>query len=225
MNDFLLDQEGIARLVLAVVLGAAVGFERERRGRAAGLRTMILVCLGTTVAVLVSERLAAAPPGSVRSDPSRIPAGILTGIGFLGGGVILKLGDVIRGVTTAAAIWFVAAIGIAVGGGHYALALTATVLGLAVLTVLQVPERLIRNEVQRQVRLVVTLESADAVWVEARRLLTERGVRIVDFRGEEDIAQGTSCLLLRVRTHEAFTGYDTMRDLARLDGVTRVHWE
>jgi putative Mg2+ transporter-C (MgtC) family protein len=221
-----MEWDGAARLGLAVLLGGLIGFERERRGRPAGLRTMILVCLGTTLAMLVSERLSSVPDDQgTRADPTRIAAGIVTGIGFLGGGVILKLGDVIRGVTTAASIWFVAALGIAIGDRQYVLALTATILALGVLTVLRVPERLIKNEVQRRVRLVVATDAADAAWTESRRLLAEHGIRIVDFRGEEDVVRGTRSLLFRVRTDQALSGYDALRDLARLDGITQVHWE
>ena len=109
------------QIFAAVVLGGAIGFEREVAGREAGLRTMILVCLGSTLVMVVSERLSA-EGGSVlfRVDPTRIGAGIVTGIGFVGGGVILKQRNLIRGVTTAAAIWFVAGLGIAIGVGSTA---------------------------------------------------------------------------------------------------------
>src|SRR5438874_967575 len=115
------------RLSLAFAAGFIVGWERESHGRPAGLRTNILACVAAAVAMVLSEVLfiqsAAAATGSWRPDPARLGAGILTGIGFLGAGTILRHANVIRGVTTAASLWFVTVLGLAFGSGQIALGL------------------------------------------------------------------------------------------------------
>ena len=116
------------RLVLAAVLGGIIGFQRERTGKEAGIRTHILICAGAALITIVSIY------GFPGSDPSRVAAGIVTGIGFLGAGVILhRSGGEVAGLTTAATIWAVAAIGLAAGAGLYVISVVATVLTLAVL--------------------------------------------------------------------------------------------
>jgi putative Mg2+ transporter-C (MgtC) family protein len=127
----------LLRLITATLLGAMVGFEREKAGKPAGLRTHILVCLGTAIVVL------ACAGGGMNSDGlSRVIQGIVTGIGFIGAGSILKLDEErdIQGLTTAAGIWMTAAIGIACGLGTLGLALIATAMTLIVLGVLRVIE-------------------------------------------------------------------------------------
>ena len=121
------------RLVAALLLGGAVGYERERAGKAAGLRTHMLVALGSALVLVTAERM-----GMPSSDQSRVIQGIVAGVGFLGGGAILKIADEkkIRGLTTAAGIWMTASIGIAAGAGKLATATLAAVLAFIILKVL-----------------------------------------------------------------------------------------
>ena len=119
------------RLLLAAGLGAAIGLEREYRAKPAGLRTNILIALGSALFTAISMDVA----GTGGSD-DRIAAGIVTGIGFLGGGAILRSGDTIHGMTTAATIWVNAAIGMAAGMGRFMIATVAAVLTLIVLLLL-----------------------------------------------------------------------------------------
>jgi putative Mg2+ transporter-C (MgtC) family protein len=123
--------DALGRLLLAAALGAVLGAERELRQRAAGFRTNTLIAVGSAAFTLVSIHMAKMDGG----DPTRIPAQIVTGIGFLGGGAILRggTGD-IRGLTTAATVWVNAAIGMACGAGFYSLAITSTLVTLFVLT-------------------------------------------------------------------------------------------
>lgn len=125
--------EVLIRLVLATVLSGLVGFERESHGRAAGLRTHILVGVGATLFMLVSLYLSQVYGQDGSADPGRIAAQVVTGIGFLGAGTILRFGASIRGLTTAASIWGVAALGLAVGCGFYSGALGTTVIFLIAL--------------------------------------------------------------------------------------------
>ncbi|HEV7236660.1 MAG TPA: MgtC/SapB family protein, partial [Ktedonobacteraceae bacterium] len=132
-------QTTLLRLGLALLLGAFVGLERERGERAAGLRTHSLVALGACLVMIVSAFGFADILGtrSVVLDPSRIAAQVVSGIGFLGAGTILLRKEIIKGLTTAAAIWVVAAIGLACGAGLLLEAIFTTVLTIAVLTLLQ----------------------------------------------------------------------------------------
>ena len=131
MTPPLSDAELVQRLLLAAVLGGILGFEREMRHKSAGLRTNMLIATGSAVFTLMSYELAADG-----GDPGRIAAQIVTGIGFLGAGAIMRTDAGIHGLTTAATIWVNAAVGVAVGGGEYHLAFIATGVTLGVLLVL-----------------------------------------------------------------------------------------
>jgi len=110
----------LARLLLATILGGCIGFEREFRGRAAGFRTHILVCVASTLMMLTSMYIFEIYKGTATHvDPGRIAAQVVTGIGFLGAGTILRSGATVKGLTTAASLWAVAGIGLAVGCGFY----------------------------------------------------------------------------------------------------------
>lgn len=131
--------ELVGRLVLGALLGAAIGLERELHQKAAGVRTNALIAFGSALFTVLSQEMV---PG-VQGDPSRIAAGIVTGIGFVGGGAILRTGSGVQGLTTAATIWVNAGIGLAAGAGQVALAVAATGVTLVVLVVLNVVERAI----------------------------------------------------------------------------------
>ena len=130
----------VVRLLVAMVLGGLVGMERQTRGRAAGLRTNILVCLGSTAIIVAFQKLSlelnVGAESAIRMDPARAAAGVITGIGFLGAGTIVKSNDFVRGLATAASIWVVSAIGVTVGLGEYVIAVVLTLLVLLALYVL-----------------------------------------------------------------------------------------
>jgi putative Mg2+ transporter-C (MgtC) family protein len=133
------DTELIQRLLLAAALGAVIGLEREWRNKDAGLRTNILITIGSALFTLMSIEITDATTG----DTSRIAAQIVTGVGFLGAGAILRTDAGIQGLTTAATIWVNAALGVAVGGGEYQLAVIGTAVTLVVLLVLHPIEKYI----------------------------------------------------------------------------------
>ena len=141
MPTILTWQDVAIRLVLTVVAGAVVGFNRGEHGRAAGLRTSILVCLAASVAMIQANLLLAThgrPSDSfIMMDSMCLPLGILSGMGFIGGGAILKRGKMIQGVTTAATLWFLTVMGLCFGGGQTALGFACLALGMFVLTVLK----------------------------------------------------------------------------------------
>lgn len=132
----------LGRLLLASVLGGAIGLERELSGKSAGLRTVLLICVGATLFTELSVRLAMlGTDGGFRSDPARLAAQIVPGIGFIGAGAILHGRGRVTGLTTAATLWVVTAIGIAVGSGAYVEAIGCTMLVLFTLLLLQKFER------------------------------------------------------------------------------------
>src|SRR6478672_2771654 len=109
----------LARLALAIILGGAIGLERELKGKPAGLRTNILICMGATLLTDVSLSIGVTGAGTRVGDPARLAAQIVSGVGFLGAGTIMQSSGMVTGLTSAATIWVVAAIGIAVGSGNY----------------------------------------------------------------------------------------------------------
>jgi putative Mg2+ transporter-C (MgtC) family protein len=154
--------EALLRLALAAALGAAVGVERELRDREAGLRTHLLVALGSALFTIVSaygfHAFLSSGESVIRADPTRIAAQIVTGIGFLGAGAIIRQGLSVRGLTTAATLWVVAAIGLAVGAGYYSGALITTAVVLFSLYPLRIAAyKLLRRFRPDEGRLVVEL--------------------------------------------------------------------
>ena len=120
--------ELLLRLVLSCVLGGIIGYERQSRRKSAGLRTNVLACLGSCLIMVMSVELYQAVEGKTNADPARLAAQVVSGIGFLGAGAIMKEGLSVTGLTTAACLWVVAGVGLAVGAGFYAGALISTAL-------------------------------------------------------------------------------------------------
>ena len=163
--DFLI----VAKLVLAIVCGGAIGFERELSRKAAGLRTNVLICMGSAVFMIISRHIGG---GAAYTDPARLVAQVVTGIGFLGAGVILQARGSVTGLTTAATIFVVGAVGIAIGDGMFSLALLSTTLIIIVLVVLRKVERFI---IRRQRMFHYSLKTKDpAQFLESLLELLER---------------------------------------------------
>lgn len=161
------------RLALTMLAGAIIGLNRGARGHAAGFRTTILVALAASVAMIQANILL--PLGGKTQDSfsvmdlMRLPLGILTGVGFIGGGAIVKKGDLVVGVTTAATLWLVTVIGLCLGGGQLALGVTATVLAVITLWILRWVDRIIPR--QHRARLIVAADPSWNVLEELPRLL------------------------------------------------------
>ena len=120
--------ELLLRLVLSCILGGIIGYERQSRRKSAGLRTNVLVCLGSCLIMVMSVEMYQEVEGKTNADPARLAAQVVSGIGFLGAGAIMKEGLSVTGLTTAACLWVVAGVGLAVGAGFYAGALISTAL-------------------------------------------------------------------------------------------------
>jgi putative Mg2+ transporter-C (MgtC) family protein len=214
----------ILRLVLAVVMGGLVGIEREIHGRAAGLRTHILVSLGAALfmitSILVSDRYASL--GS-QVDPSRIAAGVVTGIGFLGAGAIIRFGASIRGLTTAASIWAVAAIGLAVGAGFYEAAITGTLLVIVVLFLSRLEERMELKRHGKRLEVQVSPQRKEDVKEEIKNVIETFGGKIKKFTSEEGEAEEVVEFIFDLTLARACQG-EALEDISSLQGVEKVRW-
>ena len=165
------------KLVLAILCGGAIGFERELSRKAAGLRTNVLICMGSALFMIVSRHIGGGAP---YTDPARLVAQVVTGIGFLGAGVILQARGSVTGLTTAATIFIVAVVGITIGEGMVGLALLSTALIIIVLVVLRRVERFV---IKRQRMFHYSLKTRDpAQFLESLLDLLERqNLQLEDF--------------------------------------------
>jgi len=187
----------IARLLLAGLLGALIGLERDIHGRAAGLRTHLLVSLGAALFMILSGTVASQGyGGGVNADPGRIAAQVVTGIGFLGAGTIIKEGFTIRGLTTAACLWVAAGIGMAAGAGNYAIAVTGTIIAMFTLLVLNRFEKSYRKDSYRTVTITTT---SDVDLTRIIDTLKSRNMRIIHFDFEKDYERDTTLVRLSIR--------------------------
>jgi putative Mg2+ transporter-C (MgtC) family protein len=156
----------ILRIAVGAALGATIGWERDRHGRQAGLRTHLIVALASATFMVVSAHFYFfqnyGGAAGIAVDPSRIAASVVTGIGFLAGGAILKTGLTVQGLTTAAGLWLVAAIGLCAGAGMYPEALAATVMGLTALTLVRMLEGK-RDTMMRRKVTVILAEATESV--------------------------------------------------------------
>lgn len=186
-NPWVIDTSHIAlRLILAVLLGGIIGFEREQNSHAAGFRTHILVCMGSALIMLLSmygfpqftDEL------NVRMDPARLAAQVISGIGFLGAGTILRNGLSVTGLTTAASLWVVAAIGLSVGAGFYFASVLACVMVLISLWVLNIVEKKLFRRKKIYVMQVTVLKQPGSLG-QLSSLITSRGVIICQLEQEE----------------------------------------
>ncbi|NLC71929.1 MAG: MgtC/SapB family protein [Desulfuromonadaceae bacterium] len=214
------------RLLLAALLGGLIGLEREYHGRDAGFRTHLLVSMGACLMVFISEyfylRFGAEPAtGILRLDPTRIAAQIVTGIGFLGAGAILREGLSVRGLTTAACLWLVAGLGMAVGVGLYFPAFFATLLSLLTLWVLKKVERRVRRGSFRI--LTIHCSAEDGTLEKLRVFLGEKKIDIFDFSLERDLMSREMKVDLTVRVRpETQTIIPLMESVAALEYVKKV---
>jgi putative Mg2+ transporter-C (MgtC) family protein len=218
------------RMVLAVVLGGLVGIEREWSNHAAGFRTHILVCLGSTTIMLLSiygfSEFVDEP--NVRIDPARLAAQVISGIGFLGAGAILRNGSVIKGLTTAASVWVVAAIGLCVGAGFLFVACLCTFLVIISLFVLNKWEKhLMRHRKRQEIKFMVI--DRPGVLGKIASIFGEQGIQISNVKMVPDENETTNaggiltmqlCLTLNIQKEEHILL--TLLDITALDVVLGV---
>lgn len=163
--------EDFVKILLAILAGGLIGIEREFRDKAAGFRTLIFICLGSALFSILSSKLA------ISSDPTRIATGIVTGVGFLGAGVIMREGGRVTGLTTAATIWLTAAIGMGIGGGQYLLSGATVLLAMIVLWIFPSIERHIEKAAEdRNYEIVCVLRQEKMA--ELEELFKQHGLKV-----------------------------------------------
>jgi putative Mg2+ transporter-C (MgtC) family protein len=185
----------VIRLSLGFLAGAIIGFERSSRHQIAGLRTHILICVGATLLMLVSIWLPAEFTGMKNGDPGRIAAQVVSGIGFLGAGAIIRLGNNIKGLTTAASLWLIAAVGLAIGAGMFIAAAATEVISLVTLIVLELVEKRLFPTERNKLLELQYKHSANPDTAAALEILKSFGVRSQSM----DVNQGNGGKNTRLR--------------------------
>jgi putative Mg2+ transporter-C (MgtC) family protein len=225
MNEYPYEAQLLLRLVLAVICGSILGYERERHGISAGLRTNLLVCLGSALMMVISKYfyyLSGEDPGGIPLglDPSRIGAQIVTGVGFLGAGVIIKDRGSIRGLTTAATLWFNAGVGMALGAGMVLIPLACTALGVFSLTLLKHFQSLIRREVHRVIS--VTCQESQETLDSLLEFFRSRGLDVENLSLSK-VKEGFSTYRFILRCDwTCLDAVTCVRDLAGMGFVQKV---
>ena len=219
------EMEIILRFVLASVLGGVIGWEREVHGREAGVRTYLLVSLGSALIMVVSEFLAVKYQegplrGIVHGDPGRIAAQAITGIGFLGAGVILRYRDSIRGLTTAACMWVVCAIGLSVGAGYYLFGLTVSAIALISLIGLKRWEKVIRKD--RYQQMVVISEDIDGQIDRIRTIIEKYEFRIARLGIKWNFQEKELTLHFNLRYRDIQPNRNMYQEVFGLQGIKQV---
>jgi putative Mg2+ transporter-C (MgtC) family protein len=206
----------LVRLLAAALLGGVLGLEREVHGHQAGMRTHMLVCMGSAIFTVLSIYGFPQTAGSAPSDPSRISAQIVTGIGFLGAGAIIKYGTNIRGLTTAASLWVVASIGLAAGVGAYFLAAAGTVIALLALWPANVLIDKLELRGGRQLRLELDLNKLDA-FAGVSQVMLAHHVEIVSVSSEK--SKHGHVMVLELRLLNMGQRHAVLTDVEALPGV------
>ena len=218
------------RLALTVVVGMVVGYNRSEHGEAAGMRTTVLVCLAASVAMIQVNLLlpmaGREPTSFVMNDLMRLPLGILTGVGFIGAGAILRRDNIVVGVTTAATLWVVTVIGLCIGGGQIALGLAGTILAFGALWALRALENWM--PIEHQARFSIDVDAAGPTEAQIRRRLEQAGLSIIAVRsvlrrnGEHRELQFNVSQVRRFVNHETPA---LLGELAAASGVLKVEWD
>ncbi|MDQ6421521.1 MgtC/SapB family protein [Paenibacillus sp. LHD-117] len=223
-----------ARLALALIFGGVIGFERESSNHAAGFRTNILVCLGACLLMLLSIYGFAdfVEEPNVRVDPARLAAAVITGVGFLGAGTILFTGKSITGLTTAASLWVVAAIGLAVGAGFYFASTIVTIMALLTLWGFnKLEKRFINAKKDRLIKIEAYDLSARLGSINAvldRRKISVRKMTMEDIEADErEGCDASTRLVLHVvmPTRKKDSAVILLDELNKLEGVRWVSFE
>lgn len=217
------------RLGLTVFAGGCIGLNRGERGQPAGLRTTILVCLAASLSMIQANWLldtkGRGGDSFIMLDLMRLPLGVLSGMGFIGAGAILRRGALVKGITTAATLWYVTIMGLCFGGGQLALGLAALVLGVFVLWILKYAEDDLEHDYHVRLRVLVAESGPDEA--QLRRLLDEAGLRMFSCAVSYDTKLKRRSLRCFVRCRARGGNMQTppvIEQLALSPGVVKVVW-
>ena len=213
----IIDWDMAIRLLLSGILGGFIGYERESHHKSAGLRTHILVSIGSCLIMILSIKIYSSVQGLTNADPARLAAQVVSGIGFLGAGSIIKDGPTVKGLTTAASLWVVSGVGLAVGSGYYMGALMTTGLVFMTLTILS---RLENKEYQSLVNLFITTSDMPGQIGEIGSLLGSHGILIKDISIDEK--KDMVALTFKVHVPAGVNSNGVVIDLLKIQGITNV---
>lgn len=174
------EMDTFIRLTVAFALGGIIGYERQSQSKAAGLRTHVLVCMGACLVMILSLNIYQSVQGLTNADPARLAAQVVSGVGFLGAGTIMKEGATVTGLTTAASLWVVSGVGLAVGCGYYSGAFYTTFLILLTLALLLRIDKL--HNTGQVTTLLITVKNTPGQIGRIGELLGDCGVRICDIK-------------------------------------------
>ena len=224
---FTSEWEWLLRLLIAAVLGGVIGLERESHGREAGFRTLILVCSGTCLVMITSLRIPELFAGFsaesiLRLDPARIAYGTITGIGFLGAGAIVRDKKRTRGITTAACLWVVAAIGLAIGCGFYWLGVASAVISILVLYFLRLVEKLIPKDTYNSI--IITREGEKELGP-LLQILEEFQMKVLSQAIKIHTPPPMTEVEFNVRHKNPVAGEHAVRRFMSIPGVKIVEWK
>jgi len=215
----------ILRILVAAVLGALVGFERERQDQPAGLRTHMILVIGATLAMVLSVNLGYlyARPGTP-ADPARLAAQVISGIGFLGAGAILRYGFNVKGLTTATSLWTMAIVGMAVGAGYYLVGVITTALMLLVLTVLNILEkRFVHTSITRYISIEANYHKG--VVKSIRHIVQELSDNLVSFTIQKHVKDKRLRIQMVARISRDQTLEELIDHLSDIEGVRNLKVE
>jgi putative Mg2+ transporter-C (MgtC) family protein len=213
------DWEILLRLLIAAALGALVGVERERSGQSAGLRTHLILAVGSTLAMVLSINIAIEyKPLGTGGDPARLAAQVISGIGFLGAGAILRYGTSIRGLTTATSLWTLAIVGLVVGAGYYLVAAAATVLVLVALFILNILEHRVISPYEH-VSLTLSAEDRPALIKDLHKLFDQHQIRSSGLTVQKNLRRKTIKIEVVLWIHRK-EGVETL--MVALNGLSGV---
>ncbi|MCM8767713.1 MAG: MgtC/SapB family protein [Candidatus Omnitrophica bacterium] len=220
MNEF----EFIRKVLLSGILSGIIGFEREIHGREAGLRTMILVGMGTTTILISSFQVyhvfSNLQDSILRIDPARIAYGVVTGIGFLGAGVIIKDRKRIRGLTTAACLWFVTSIGLAVGVDLYIFSIFLTFIALVILYILKIFEKKIKVDKYNIIKIVGSdkKELRDSI----EKIIEKFNLKIISYEIVKNKVDGKTELTYTVRYKSSQNINEIFEKISAIEGLEKT---
>ncbi len=220
----------MVRLLLAAVAGAVVGYNREERSQSAGLRTNVLICsaaaLASVLANILMNTTGKAPDSFIQMDVMRLPLGILSGIGFIGAGAILKREDIVVGVTTAATLWFMTMVGICIGAGQLWLGLAAAAAATVLLWLLRVVDQALPRKLRASLQVKARRAALDPDSL--RQAVTEAGFRVIaweaSYEREGDRYQANMDLQWSGKLGDRASEPGLVQDLLRNEAVLEAAW-
>lgn len=209
------------RLIASAILGGIVGFEREKHNQPAGFRTHLILCLGSSLITLVSIYMSEAFGNSKNSDPTRIAAQVVTGVGFLGAGAILRFGASIKGLTTAASLWTIAGIGMGIGAGFYYGSILATLIIILALAILGKLEKLLIGS-KGDKNLFISSKEAPGILGKIEDILEKHQIEISNIRITKNPYEHSVEMNAIIQTPKGSNLSLLSKDISQIDEISDV---